>query len=134
MRSFCTIAGDFGCLNWWQLSWASSLPWGQSWFQQVSLHNFRCLVATAKTTSKFIASMVIMTCVTIMHTRHMPGHCSPETEVIYLLILILLLPQQPLSIFESLIVQEWWGYLGGEFKFSLLKFLSDNVAALRMRC
>ena len=69
--SFCTIAGDFGCLNWWRLPWASSLPWGQSWFQQVSLHNFRCLVATAKTTSKFIASMVIMTCVTIMHTRHM---------------------------------------------------------------
>ena len=83
VRSFCTIAGDFGCLNWWQLSWASNLSWGQSWFRQVSLHNFRCLVATAKTTSKFIASIVIMTRVTIMHTRHT---CSPETEVIYLLI------------------------------------------------
>ena len=70
VRSFCTIAGDFGCLNWWQLSWASNLSWEQSWFRQVSLHNFRCLVATAKTTSKFIASIVIMTCVTIMHTRH----------------------------------------------------------------
>ena len=70
VRSFCTIAGGFGCLNWWQLSWASSLPWGQSWFQQVPLHNFRCLVATAKIISEFIASMVIMTCLTIIHTRH----------------------------------------------------------------
>ena len=90
-----TLAGDSGCLNWWSKQ-------VQSWFQQVPLHNFRCFVTTAKTTSEFIASMAIMTCVTIMHTRHM---CQAKTEVIYLFIFGYCYYLSNHSIFKSLIVQ-----------------------------
>ena len=134
VSSFCTIAGDFGCLNWWQLSWASSLPWGQSWFHQVPLHNFRCFAATAKTTSEFIASIAIMTCVTIMHTRHTCQATVILRQRLFIyLFLDTVITSATTQFFKSLIVQEWWEYLGGEFKFTLLKLLSDNVAALRMR-
>ena len=52
------------------------------------------------------------------------------------LFLSTLLPQQPLSIFKSLIVQEWWRYVfgWGIQICTTLKFLSDNVVALRMHC
>ena len=72
------------------------------------MHDFRCLVATAKTTSEFIASIVIMTCVTVMHTRHMCWATAVLRQGLLSFLENVITSVTTVDM-KSLIEQEWWG-------------------------
>ena len=74
-----------------------------------------------------------MTCVTVMHTRHTCRATAVLTPglLIFLENIITLVTTVDM---KSLIDQEWWGYLGGEFKFTLtaLKFSPQRGCAVHL--